>query len=43
MHNEAEMYDFLLLGVAYGFLKGNRKDVNDHVALSSIHFPAYPP
>jgi len=43
MYNEAEMFDFFLLGVAYVFLKGNRKDVKDHVALSSTHFPAFPP
>jgi hypothetical protein len=43
MNNEAEMLYFFLLGVAYEFLKGNRKDMKDHVALSSINFPAYPP
>jgi len=43
MFNEAEIFDFFLPGVAYGFLKGNRKDMKDHVALSSMHLPAYPP
>jgi len=40
MHNEAEMFEFSLLGVAYGFLKGKRKDTEGYVTLSSIHFPA---
>jgi hypothetical protein len=39
MHNEAEMFDFSLLEVAKGFLKGNRKDTKDHVALSSTCLP----
>ena len=43
MHNEVEMFDFFLPGVAYAFPKGNRKDMKDHVALSSMYFPAYSP